>query len=188
MIIPVGFAQANFLFTGAAVPRGAQVTLGVLAPGGMSAQTLANNVATAFQVNVLPELTQDVTLETVSVKLGPNDVGPTAEAAVGVAGAGGTQTTSPNVAYLVRKVTALGGRSNRGRWYLPGVNEADVLWNGIIVAARVTSLQTAHDDFYDALVVTGNDPVILHNVVGAPTAMTGFQADSLAATQRDRLR
>lgn len=188
MIIPVGFAQVNYVFTGAAAPRGAQVTLGVLAPGGMSAQTLVNNCATDFEVNILPELTQDVTLATVMAKLGPNDVGPTAEASVGVAGAGGTQTTSPNVAYLVRKVTGVGGRANRGRWYLPGVNEADVLWDGTIVAARVSSLQAAHDAFFTALGVTGNDPVILHNSIATPTAMTGFQADSLAATQRDRLR
>jgi hypothetical protein len=117
--------------------------------------------------------------------------GPSALVSSNIQGTGGSNGISSNVSYLVRKVTALGGRAGRGRMYLPGPTEADVNEAGAILGARVTSLQAALNDFLTQMVADGDGPVLLHGVgspISTPTPITSFSLDTRAATQRRRLR
>jgi hypothetical protein len=107
---------------------------------------------------------------------------------VNVAGGNGGAAMTPQVAYLARKSTALAGRKNRGRMYLPGVTETEVDGAGLVSAAFQGDMNTA----FAALITSwaGNDltPVILHNSLEAPTAIDQLTLESVVATQRRRLR
>jgi hypothetical protein len=100
-----------------------------------------------------------------------------------------------NCALLVRKNTGLGGRKNRGRFFLPGmVSEEGVNNVGIIDTADRTAYQGGADAFLAAL-GTGDlilPMVILHNDYGDdtpdPTPVTSLTVDSTISTQRRRLR
>jgi hypothetical protein len=100
-----------------------------------------------------------------------------------------------NSAYLVRKNTALGGRRNRGRMYLPGVPESLVSDAGVLTPVRVTEVTNALEAWRAALVasVAIEEMVILHatsllSPTPAPTPVTSLVCQPLIATQRRRLR
>lgn len=100
-------------------------------------------------------------------------------------------TLTSNVSVLVKKRSALGGRTNQGRLYLPAafLSPSDVFPNGNIVSSRVTDLQTDLDAFFDALDGGLFQLKIYHSDgVTSPTTITSFQVQSKVATQRRRLR
>ena len=104
------------------------------------------------------------------------------------AGAHDSGQISPNVALLVRKNTAFAGRSARGRWYLPFINESDVDGNGAIGSSfrgGVTGLMTTMLSDLDG----GPGPLVLLHADGStPFNVLSMAAQPLAATQRRRLR
>lgn len=108
-------------------------------------------------------------------------------------GAGGS-VLPQNCALLVRKVTGLGGRKNRGRMYIPSiVQEADVSGVGRIDAADVDIFQGVANTFLLSLAGDGSTPdltpFILHrDGVSLPTEVVDLQVDPVIATQRRRLR
>lgn len=95
----------------------------------------------------------------------------------------------PNTAALVKLTTGLIGRENRGRLYLPGcLLDTEVTDTGTIDSTALASIQGVMD-YLVALMVDATTPaVILHSGVGAPTQVTNVQVQSVAATQRRRLR
>lgn len=103
-----------------------------------------------------------------------------------------TGSTAPtNVALLVSKLTASGGRKHRGRMYLPAayVSPSDYLPNGSVLSTRVTALQT----IMTALLTNMNTALFqmrLFHADGstAPTTVTSLRVESRLATQRRRLR
>lgn len=192
MEIPAGFAQANFRFGGTGVPHGAEFTLGLdvdaFSGTAADAATAAGGAALGY---LLGPLCTTVTLTEVLVKFGPTDTGPSGVyPAAGVGGNSNAQAP-PNVAYLVRKQTALGGRAGRGRFYLPGVDESQIGPGGVLAGALIPTLQTAIDDFAADLATSFLIPVLLHGAgspITTPTPITGLDLDSTVATQRRRLR
>jgi hypothetical protein len=98
---------------------------------------------------------------------------------------------------LVRKNTALGGRKNRGRVYVPagvlpevGSNQA-----GFIDVADVAAWQGRWDDWFDAIVAADYNPYLYHQydpdlgeLPEVPTAITAFAVQPQIATQRLRMR
>ena len=95
---------------------------------------------------------------------------------------------TPQVAYLVKKLTALGGRRNRGRFYLPGVVESKVDGAGNVLGAFQTTIQTSMDDFMTDTGAADIGVVILHSDGGTPTDVTSLQVEPKVATQRRRLK
>lgn len=91
----------------------------------------------------------------------------------------GTQVgdTVPNIlSVLVRKVTALGGRKNRGRMFVPPFQfeEQAVDANGNLAGANVTDLQDRWDAF-ELGIDAGVQLVLLHSdPLDTPTPITGF--------------
>jgi hypothetical protein len=96
----------------------------------------------------------------------------------------------PNTVLLVTKVTALGGRKNRGRMYLPPcfITESEINQLGIINAGWLTSLQTLLTGFRADVVASSRSLQLLHSGVEAPTAITALTHNNMVATQRRRLR
>lgn len=187
-IIPVGFGQVTHFFTGVAVPRGAAVTYGISPSGAGPLDTLVVDLHDAFAETILTELSSNVTLDRTALKMGPNNVGPTFEFAGPVNGGEAVQATPPNVAYLVKKATGIGGRQNRGRMYIPGATEADIDNGGNISTSQYNTIQTDVNAFLAALDALEAEMVILHNSSSDPTTVTRLDLDSRVATQRRRLR
>lgn len=191
MVIPEGYAQVNFRFGGNAVPNGAEVTLGVqIADPPKSAGVIATAATTHWVDNILPNQTDDIELASVLVKLGPNDTGPFAEVFSGEDGGSASTTWTPQVALLVKKETALGGRKNRGRFYVPGYPESAVESDGFVSPGTVTGYQANFDAFLADMIAAGFPPVVLHGdgVGGLPTAITALRVDGRVGTQRRRQR
>jgi len=189
MIIPAGFGEATFVFIGPALPTGAVCSLGFADVTDNGPQQAADDIATQFTADVLPLLGDDVTLQKVIAKLGPNDTGPAAEAVVNEPGSESASIATPNVCYLIRKTTALGGREQRGRMFLPGVVEGQVGSDGAVDGLTVSAFESAFESFLTGLLGAGYPAVLLHNDPGTgPTEITSMYCDSRAATQRRRLR
>lgn len=191
-IIPVDFAQINFIYTGPCVPTGAQWVLGV----GMDtfSGTPAQLAAVAFDAYEVGNFDSDTgvgcDLTSILVKFGPNATG--ASALVGVS-AGGVLTgdCTPNFAALIKKNTADGGRAGRGRTYFPGVIEGNIEDGGVLDTTYRDDMTTHFAAFRTDLLASGCIPVVLHgegSPISTPSPITSFTCDSVGATQRRRMR
>lgn len=188
MNIPVGYGQISWDMGGAGLPTRGTVTLGFENVGGLTAAAASGVAIAAWYDNIRPLQSVDIVGCICTVKLGPNETGP---AASSTSSGGGVITGTgllPSATLLVQKVTALGGRRNRGRMYWPGLTEADVDVAGNIAGARVTAFSGGFGDLFADLTAAGMEPVVLHSDAGAPTPITTFNVESQAATQRRRLR
>jgi hypothetical protein len=158
---------------------------------GLTATEAAELYAGAFQTSVLARMVNDITLDSVHVKFGPNDIGSEGDWPVGVAGGSSGDDQVPSVAMLVKKNTELGGRANRGRMYLPGLNESVTDTGGVIDASELPLWQAELETFFDEVVAADLPPVVLHSEdspVSTPTPIISLTVDSKAATQRRRMR
>jgi hypothetical protein len=115
----------------------------------------------------------------------------------------GTQVLNPtlpqNSAHLVRKNTTAGGRRNRGRFYLPGVNEGGVNDVGVLDQSQITATNTALTNFLAECFIPAElfeGMVVLHSYLAgtpsgeqmAPTPVASLVCQPVIATQRRRLR
>jgi hypothetical protein len=95
---------------------------------------------------------------------------------------------------MITKNTSLGGRRNRGRFYLPwAVDEGQVGENGAISNTQVNSLQARANKLLLNMaggVGTGwpllDGAMLLHNDEYIPTPITGLVANPTIRTQRRR--
>lgn len=118
-------------------------------------------------------------------------------------GAGIVVETSlpPNCAALFRKRTSLGGRSNRGRTYLPFcLSEAQVNETGGLSAGEIAAFQGQANSFL-AQLVTDSTPMVIENktfsspvpprhvthIAGSAVTVTAYTVEGVIATQRRRL-
>lgn len=188
MIIPLGYAHVVHRFGGTGLPRGAALTHGIKLEGTQFLETRAANIATLFEDTLLVGMVQTVTYLGCLVKAGPNTTGPMAEVVRSEAGSGIDAGAPPNVSYLVRKRTALGGRTNRGRFYWPGVAETTVDPNGTIQPGTLTAQQARLEAYLSGLATAESPMYLLHNASSDPTEVIQLQIDTKVATQRRRLR
>jgi hypothetical protein len=103
----------------------------------------------------------------------------------------GVNQASANTAYLVHKNTAFGGRTGRGRCYIPGVVEASVGPDGDLLDATQTAITTDFQAWRTEIIALDLVPVVLHGPghgALAPRPITSFACDGFAATQRRRMR
>lgn len=114
----------------------------------------------------------------------------TVEAGTAVANTGTHSTPPNNCAYLIRKQTALGGRRNRGRMFVPPYRwpETDVTPNGVLGTSQVTTMQAEWTSFMTQLATQDLSPVIWHEDGSAGTQITGLVVQPRMATQRTRMR
>lgn len=97
----------------------------------------------------------------------------------------------PNTALLVRKVSGVGGRRNRGRMFVPGIQTNQVNLNGIVQPTPLAAYGTAFTNFLLGI-ESGSflDRAVIFHATGdpTPTVIETLQVDSVVATQRRRLR
>lgn len=193
MEIPSGYAQANFVYTGFAVPNGAQWTLGLDVSSYAGDPTdAANDLWTDYDTAGMEAIhAANVVLVRIDVKFGPANTGPSGSKSGSLAGTAGGLADSPNVALLVQKNTAFGGRAGRGRSYIPGVPTGHINEDGSLTSTYRDAMQLVIDDFYAKVAVQPMTPVLLHGLgspLTVPTEITSVTVDSRVATQRRRLR
>lgn len=195
MIIPAGHAQVNLVFTGTALPNGAEMTFGVdigTIVGAIS--DLPQDIADLWGTsNMRALMTNETALTEVRVKVGPNDIGPTYEASPAIQGTDAGTAVPPNAAVLITKVTAAGGRAGRGRLYLPAVDKAEVDDAGNLTGPMVAAVNTNADAFLDGLTALGTPMEVFHGATSplfssGPTNVTALVCQNRIATQRRRLR
>lgn len=193
MIIPSNYAQVNFIFGGAALPLGAEFTMGMDINGyGGSASDLAEDCATAYVDNLINYNSDQVEFLSTHVKFGPNDTGAQGDFSANETGGTSGAPLEPAVAVLVQKVTAHGGRSGRGRFFLPGFLDSISTSGGVIGGTELTALQTDVTAFLNDLSAFGGGPVVLHapgpHGGDSPWPITNLVVSSQVATQRRRNR
>lgn len=193
MIIPVDYAQANLKFSGAPLPTGAEITLGLDVNGyaGNPAAAAGDVIAAWLASGIRDRQADTVELSSVLVKFGPNATGPSAEVSDPVPGTQAADAVHPNTAMLVRKSTGAGGRTGSGRFFIPGIPENAIGDNGVLSAPFLLAAQTEMDAFHAALLAEGLIPALLHGAgspISAPLPITSFDVQPLVATQRRRLR
>lgn len=187
-VIPASFCQVNFLFGGVGYPTGAEVTCGFDVPGLTDPADIADLMADAYADHLRARVPTAVTLNSILVKVGPNDTGPFAELGVGSVGTGDAGQVNPNMAILIQKRTALGGRANRGRMFWP-VTEGQTGQAGTLGTIQVDDTNDAFALWQSQVIAGEATPVILHvNPALTPTPITSFACQALTATQRRRLR
>jgi hypothetical protein len=201
LIIPPGFAQIVFSLSLEGDSELMVTTLGVELDTGSGANVddIANDMFTAFNVNIMPMLPTTYWLEFVTAYVGQDGPGPLIVESTSARDNGGAsgEAVPPNTAWLVRKRTDLAGRRGRGRMYIPGVLEGSVDRVGVVGDTAQGNWQAALDSFYEDLTSAVGaryyPPVVLHRSEGAgvepaPTPITTLVIDSKVATQRRRLR
>lgn len=196
VVIPDDYAMCRLHYRLSGDSEEMITTFGVGEVGGAFS---ADDVAGAIATDVVAELTpaaamyNDWTFARVTVTLmraGLPELGESTQNIVGTRGA--AQSPPNNVALLVRKTSALGGRANRGRFYFPPCTLAEGQVNsyGVLSAGELAAQTGDWEDFYDALEADAefDNVVILHSGAGAPTPVTQFAVEPQVATQRQRLR
>lgn len=193
MIIPSGFGQVNLRFSGDIIPTGAEVTFGIDValvddtPAEM-AELIRQRLLTA---NIAQNYVNNVTLSSILVKYGPNDIGPSGIVAAAIQGSKTGDNVAANTACLVNKNTAFGGRAGKGRMYWPGMSAEDIDDSNLLSSAFATAFATALNNFRTAMATADVGLVLLHDAgspLTIPTPITSFTVQRLVATQRRRLR
>jgi hypothetical protein len=149
-------------------------------------------IAAGFTSFLTPELSSAYVFQGITARWRNGGVDKEAEESVGDPGGRSGDVLVQNTSILVKKLTGIAGRANRGRNYWPGfLNMDDTNGIGTIDSSRVTALQSAFDDWFDnlATVITNvNNVVIQHADFSAVTVVTSVLVESTCATQRRRLR
>ena len=188
--IPPGFANIVVTGTTAGTDRPWAISCGasIAALSLLDVQEVATNMGNS---DYLDNASSDIVMQQVDFVIGTSD--PTAPIHMpwSIAQSGGSGASGgPQVAWLVRKQTNLGGRKGRGRTYFHGVTEASVGTGGQIVEGD-GSLRNGLENFWagttaDVESITGL--FLLHTDSTAPTEIQDFSLDGRVATQRRRLR
>lgn len=185
--------------------RAAEVTF-CLQLAGTPSVALAQDAIDDFQVNFNATLRNLLDTQVVvappTIRLGDGSNVPFEAVAAGAPANGLDANTfvPPNVAFLFKKTTGVGGRKNRGRMYLPfALATSDVSENGTIAGAAVSGGTTQSTAFLAGLVADATAMVIENKtldtsgpkpfvtaITSGPTVLT-FAAEATVATQRRRL-
>jgi hypothetical protein len=189
VIIPLGHALFSWHFRMAGDSGDVVFTMGADMQAVAANTTTANDAYDAFVGSgAMATMSTDTVLYLCAIEAPSGNVANYFEDnAGGEAGA----SMPPNCAQLVQKRTALAGRKQRGRLYLPPMRATYYNSSGILGATQAADLQDAMDDFLTAFnaIGTGLEADILHSDIGdSPTEITSLVVEAQLSTQRRRLR
>ena len=172
------------------------MTFGVEAPPATDPQTLAiavQNAGWSTAGSLQSLFDSNVTLTATEVRIGQASgedlLGLDASTKVGTRTG---ESPPPNVAVLVEKRTARGGRRGRGRIFMPWVVGENVVSDaGIVDPSTRSAVLTSLNVWRNALTTAGHILVLLHrpgiSPAGIPDEVTGFVVNPLVSTQKRRL-
>lgn len=195
-IIPPGFAHVFLRWTVAGDNEEMLSSIGVRLRAGVSDPSLvAANLLTDWTANwTASSLGSQWVLVGARAYIGSDGDYPVGEFLLNQAGTGGLANLPNNCALLTQKRTALGGRRNRGRMFIPSgyTAESVVSETGVITAGNLATWQTRMTDFLadiNANPTAYDAAVILHSSAPAlPTVITSLTVSNRIATQRKRMR
>lgn len=200
LVIPANHGQYAHHFT---IPGDNQE---MLVTGGYEAEgvdTTPNQVAsdlhdlakTLVNARLPTQVTLKRTTTTLVVAVGQDPiVGERIDPSTG--GRASSNLLTQNTAWLVKKLTAEGGRRNKGRQFWPGVPDVSVNDVGVLNANEVTDWNTALATYRTGALASDRIArlVLFHTLPPAstnplaPTTITALIMDGMVATQRQRLR
>lgn len=191
--IPVGFGEGwwSFVLGGDAEPM--LVSLGLnLQDGLVPSQTATNTILDSVKGNFAQFCGSQYTVFGHHMIWGadPGDITFLGTSA-GTVGLRAANSLPNNCATLVKKTTALGGRRNRGRMFVPGLAEGDVDNVGALSAGFLLTAQTQAELIRTNLSgLTEVDSVVLlhQSAPFDPTVITALVPDLRIGTQRRRMR
>lgn len=187
MAIPVGYGRLSWVLSGAPLPTGGRVTLGLdltsyVDPFGGALAVLEDTLVDLFKSICVSA----VRLDQLELKMGPDSTGPTYTRPVAQFGTGSGNAPPPNTAMLVRETSADVSGRLFGRMFWPGFDGANVGQAGVI--NNLGDYQDLFDAFRVELVSYGVTPCVLTSLPEGPREVTSFEVQARAATQRRRLR
>lgn len=197
LIIPPGFVQASFVFTGIPGTQPYVTTLGLdSSDWGGDFVSLANFAKANYAENLGPVTNNALTLDRVTLFIGDDgpsgsvdsDTEPTAMTDASVFG-------PTAMSLIARKNTAERGRRGRGRMFLPGTAaEAAVEEDGSVTTGQITEVNTRLATFLEVF-VEGDDPdpaappVLFHSLAPAdPTPISSLTVAPLVGWIGGRIR
>jgi hypothetical protein len=188
LVIPPGFAQAAWRFSLAGDAEVMVTTIGLeVAP--QTNQQAADEFADLW-LSQFPAGNMALEWKYLGavLRVGTGGAPVIVEAPRNVSGTGAGQSPPSNCALLVKKRTALGGRSGRGRMFVPvtSVGEGGISPTGQIESSIVAALQGAWTAMFGEMSF-----FLFHDAASpvlSPTAITSLLVDPKLATQRRRMR
>jgi hypothetical protein len=188
MNIPSGFAMVRHFFTASSVGREAMFAYGVSLDGALTGPQVANSMHDGISPLVNDACPSTAALIRTEVQYGPNPSGPTFTHIETITGGYTGNIGAPQVAVLVKKITAFGGRTQRGRFYIPFISEAAIDEGGVLTSAYYTQLDVEVQAILAAYSGADYPWVLLHTSPSAsPTAVVSLELETKVATQRRRL-
>jgi hypothetical protein len=202
--ISAGLALVTQPITHSAVGHTALVTYAVDNDTGLTVQQVADAVQTEYQNAWVTLHDNNCTLLPPTVLLGDgsNVPGFAIGSAASVTGTNVFVGCPPNIALLIRKTTALAGKKNRGRVYMPFMAPAaDVSESGAVDPAWLAAIQLAATDWRDDLAAANVEMCIANKTLGVDVVtgkkyvthigegevVTTLTVEKTVATQRRRM-
>lgn len=192
MHIPPGFANVRLMFRHFDSGNDAITGFGVGLESADPPEVL-DDIATLWGTTFGPEMSGIWEGEDIQLVVGTSD--PTAPLVfthgAWEGGSGSFETLPPNVATIIEKRTALGGRKGRGRMFIPSPGEAGVDNKGHFSSSQLAFLQTQCNEFLAGVNgISGvTEMVLLHTDPSlAPTTITSLVPKTLIGQQVRRLR
>lgn len=188
VIIPNGYAQITFEFSGPLVPDGiGAIVFGSTVDPGDASQT-GPDWATAFLGLWADIGSEELVFDRVLTVTAASSF----EGIVDEAGGASGTPAPPNVSLLLKKATAVRGRRAQGRMFPPGVLYEESILAGGVINPDVVADRTSR--FTNWLSASGHDMVILQGSEGTspplspPPVVSALICDARISTQRKRLR
>lgn len=192
-ILPPGFIHITLQLKQGSTARAALVTMAcshVAAPWG---QTETDNLFSAITTSMTPRFDSTVSWQQLVVLVGADGEAGRFVSVGSTTGAHAAQNLlPPNVAVLIDKQSGVSGRRNRGRMYIPFIDEGTVGASGVLTGAEQTLFQSMANSLFtnlnSSVTLKTSGAVILHSQTPTtPTPCTKFAVESIVATQRRRL-
>jgi hypothetical protein len=194
--VPTGYTNVAYRIALAGDAEEMLVTMGFRIFSGFGINPAgAELLADSFAANMINLCAAGYTFRGLRASDGPDGEGQVHEVERSVASTSTKLGIPPNTAYLTRKITGLGGRRNRGRFYMPGVSEVDVDNTGLLTATHRTNYQTSVNAWFaqnnagaeiEAHALFHETPEGAPGI--APTDITSLLVQPKVGTQRRRLR
>lgn len=192
--IPINGCQGNLRFSVSGDPDFMHCTMGFMATDG---ETDPLVLANRWNETIIDSAAYDAAdmltgwgrgTSLVNVRLPSGFV--TVEVGTAVNGSAVGPTPSNNCAVLVRKQTLLGGRRNRGRYYLPPFQlpETEVDATGLLTTAIRNTIQAGATAWFNAFATNNLVPMLWHEDGSLGAEITSFVVQPRLATQRTRMR